>query len=155
MRGDAGGEFLNAVLGAGLAHIGGGEVKLIEGDALHGRHGRLLWLGLMRERKNKKGRARLRPFGLVFARQVDRVVGEPEGDSVRRKVGERDRLLENRVSLPSSQVEHRRPVCSVDLEFPDLKFLGGHGLFASAAPRRFRRAASKRRPDRRRISRRR
>jgi hypothetical protein len=51
VRGDAGGEFLDAGQCAGLAHVGGGRDQFVQRDHFNGRHGRLLFSwGLLGEK---------------------------------------------------------------------------------------------------------
>jgi len=67
----------------------------------------------------------------VLARQVDRVVGEPEGDFCNRKVGVGDRLGENGMSVAVFATEGRGVAGQINGEFPNLKFFADNSLFAS------------------------
>ena len=67
-------------------------------------------------------------LGLTFARQIDRVVLEPERNFGDREVGEFDRLREHDVAVAILTSELTGVAEEIDFERPGLKLFRGHGL---------------------------
>jgi hypothetical protein len=73
--------------------------------------------------KSRAGESRRGRAQLIFAGQVNDVVGEVEFHFVNREVSERDLLRINRVPI-SVVAEHGRAAVRVNLQVPDLEFFG-------------------------------
>src|SRR3954453_23631680 len=81
----------------------------------------------MRAEKAKGAALACGPFVSVFARQIDRVVGKPERDLNRRKIGKRNLFRVDGVIVAVSAAQGGR-VVGIDLQGPHLKSLGHHAL---------------------------